>query len=158
MKRPEKSQERDTHGTFFRMHGSSQFIISVSFLISVHSHSPSRQNPLQDLKPNSFQSGGRVDAWSPPWMRGDRLPKIQAPHNFFSVLYPANVCIMLQECSDFATQPDGERWYNTQINQNYIYWEHKANINLERIFTDIKSGCTLFKYYYNIPFYNKMLL
>ena len=27
---------------------------------------------------------------------------------------------MLQECSGFATRPDGERWYNTQINQKYI--------------------------------------
>ena len=42
------------------------------------------------------------------------------PPRFSSVLYSANVCIMLQECSGFAGRPDGERWYNTQINQKYI--------------------------------------
>ena len=54
------------------------------------------------------------------------------PPRFSSVLYSANVCIMLQECSGFAAPPDGERWYNTQ-NKSKVYWEHKANISFEQI-------------------------
>ena len=48
-------------------------------LISVHSLSPSRQNSLQDLKPNSIQSGVRVDAGS-PLTKNPRAPAAGQPH------------------------------------------------------------------------------
>ena len=81
-----------------------------------------------------------------PMLRQPFLNEQWGPSRFSSVLYSANVCIMLQECSGFVTRPDGERWHNTQINQKYILdWEHEANINFEQIFTNIKSGCALFK-------------
>ena len=87
MKRPGESQEHDTPSTFLRMLGSSQFVISASLLISVHSLTKSSQFSV-GLKPNPFQSGVRVDAVSPPGMWGHRLRKIHAlRRNAYTHLY-----------------------------------------------------------------------
>ena len=67
---------------FLRILGNSQFIISASLLLSVHSLSPSRHNSLYDLKPNSFQSGVRVDVRSP--LTKDKLAQaVGQPHFVF---------------------------------------------------------------------------
>ena len=63
---------------------------------------------------------------------------------FSSVLYPPKACIVLQECSGFASR-------------SKVYWEHKENINFEQIFTNIKSGCILFIMHYHIlQFYDRI--
>ena len=74
---------------------------------------------------------------------------------FSSVLYSANVCIMLQECSGFATRPDGERWYNTQINQKYIGNIKQTSISnksLQTLRADVLYLCIITFYNFTIEF------
>ena len=75
--------------------------------------------------------------------------------SFSSVLYSANVCVMLQECAGFATRPDGERWYNTQINQKYIGNIKQTSISnksLQTLRADVLYLCIITFYSFTIEF------